>query len=226
MAALKKHPRRRAHCQANDSYLSSGHHYWKVSIPTLRTLAKEWLKQNKAIASAEFVAVLDSLYRGNSYEEKVLASILLANHRAGRKDVGLEQLDVWLDGLVGWAEIDALCQSTFTCDEILAAWREWKQFIRRLVRDENINKRRAALVFLTKPTHDCDDERLSSLAFAMVDAVKSEREILITKAVSWLLRSMVQHHAHAVADYVGRYRASLPAIAVRETSRKIATGRE
>jgi 3-methyladenine DNA glycosylase AlkD len=226
LAGLKAHQRRRAHSQANDSYLSSGHHYWDVSIPTLRTLAKEWLKQNKDIASTEFLAVLDSLYRGDSYEEKVLASILLANHRSGRRDVGPGQLDLWLDGLVGWAEIDALCHSTFICDEILAGWREWKRFIRKLVRDENINKRRAALVFLTKATSDSNDERLSALAFEMVDAVKSQREILITKAVSWLLRSMVRHHADAVADYLDENRASLPAIAVRETLRKIATGRK
>jgi 3-methyladenine DNA glycosylase AlkD len=226
LADLKTHRRHRVHSQANDSYLSSGHHYWDVSIPCLRMLAKEWLKQNKGIGNSEFLAIIDSLYGGKSYEEKVLASILLSNHRAGRKAVGPEQLDIWLDSLVGWAEVDAFCQSSFTADEMLADWRRWQRLIRKLARDRNINKRRAALVFLTTPTRHSNDERLSSLAFEMVDALKSHREIIITKAVSWLLRSMVQHHARAVADYIRENRSSLPTIAVRETVRKVETGRK
>ena len=31
-------------------------------------------------------------------------------------------------------------------------------------------------------------------AFEIIEALKAERDIIITKAVSWLLRSMVQHH--------------------------------
>jgi len=81
IVGLEKQRRNRAHSQANDSYLSSGHRYYDVSVPTLRTLAKAWLKTNGDIPDAEFLAVLDRLYRGKSYEEKVLASILLSYHR-------------------------------------------------------------------------------------------------------------------------------------------------
>jgi 3-methyladenine DNA glycosylase AlkD len=226
LASIKAHQRHRFHSQANDSYLSSGHHYWDVAIPTLRMIAKEWLKQNKGIDDTEFRMVLDALYSGNSYEEKVLASILLAYAHARRVAIGPKQLNAWLGCLVGWAEIDSLCASTFTADEMLADWRAWQRLIRGLAQNKNINKRRAALVFLTAATRRSDDERLAFLAFEMVDALKSHREIIITKAVSWLLRSMVEHHARAVADYVRENRRLLPAIAVRETSRKIATGRK
>ena len=226
LAGLEKHRRNHVHSHASDSYLSSGHHYYDVSVPIRRKLAKEWLKKNKSITVAEFLAVLESLYRGRSHEEKTLASILLEYHHTGRGAVGPRQLNRWLDYLVGWAEIDSLCQNTFTVDEILSNWREWERFIRTLSRDENINKRRAALVFQTTPVRNSDDKRLAALGFEMIDALKWEREIIITKAVSWLLRSMVQHHKRAVADYIKENRHSLPAIAVRETTRKIATGRK
>ncbi len=226
LAEIRKQQRRRAHTQANDSYLSSGHFYWDVSILTLRTIAKAWLKHNRGISQTEFLAVLDGLYRGRSYEEKITASMLLADHSAARASVGPKQLDAWLDGLVGWAEIDALCQNTFTADEMLEDWPEWKRFIGKLSRDKNINKRRAALVLLTTPVRRSNDERFSLLAFDLVEVQKSQREIIITKAVSWLLRSMVQHHKRAVSDYVKENRDSLPAIAVRETVRKIKTGRK
>jgi 3-methyladenine DNA glycosylase AlkD len=233
IAGLQKHRRNRAHSQANDSYLSSGHHYYDVSIPTLRTLAKAWLKENGGIPDAEFIAVLDGLYRGKSYEEKVLASILLSYHRTAPGTIGPKLLDDWLDHLVGWAEIDSLCvcwasdaRSNFTNDEILANWSTWARFIRTLSRDQNINKRRAALVFLTVPLRYSEDKRLAALGFEVIEKQKHERHIMITKAVSWLLRSIVRHHKRAVAAYVRENRHSLPAIAVRETTRKITTGRK
>jgi 3-methyladenine DNA glycosylase AlkD len=226
LARLEKHRRNRLHSQANDSYLSSGHHYYDVSIPVLRALAKTWLKESKGIADAEFLAVLEGLYRRRSYEGKILASILLSYHRDGRRTVGPKELNTWLDHLVGWAEIDSICQSTFAADEILARWREWERFIRMLSRDTNVNKRRAALVFLTTPVRKSDNKRLAGLAFEVIETLKPERDIIITKAVSWLLRSMVQHHQRAVAGYIKENRHSLPAIAVRETTRKIATGRK
>ena len=233
IAGLERHQRNRAHSQANDSYLSSGHRYYDVSIPTLRTLAKAWLKNNGGIPDAEFLAVLDALYRGKSYEEKVLASILLSYHRTGPGTIGPKLLDGWLDHLAGWAEIDSLCvgwasaaRRNFTRDEILADWSQWARFIRTLSRSKNINKRRAALVFLTVPLRYSDDKRLAALAFEAIEQLKSEREIIVTKAVSWLLRSMVVHHKREVADYIRAKRRSLPAVAVRETTRKIATGRK
>lgn len=58
----------------------------------------------------------------------------------------------------------------------------------------------------------------------MVERLKGERPILITKAVSWLLRSMALRHGTAVAAYLDANAASLPAIAVRETRTKLATG--
>ena len=233
IAGLEKHRRNRAHSQANDSYLSSGHRYYDVSVPTLRTLAKAWLKENGDIPDAEFRTVLDDLYRGKSYEEKVLASILLSYHRTGPGTIGPKLLDGWLDHLVGWAEIDSLCvcsssasRRNFTEDEMLDDWSEWVRFIRKLSRDKNINKRRAALVFLTVPARYSEDKRLAALGFEVIEKLKSERHIMITKAVSWLLRSMVRHHERAVAAYIRENRHSLPAIAVRETTRKITTGRK
>ena len=137
-----------------------------------------------------------------------------------------KQLRAWLDHLVGWAEIDSLC-TIFTAEEILANRREWERFIAAaLARNRNINKRRAALVFLTGPVRRSEDKRLAELGFRTIEVLKSERAIIISKAVSWLLRSMVTHHKRAVASYIKENHNSLPAIAVRKTRRKIATGRK
>lgn len=214
------------HSQANDSYLSSGHLYYDISVPVRRGMARAWLKSNKTIAPTEFVRVLDSLLRGKSHEEKTLATLLLEGSHSGRAEVGPRQLDKWLDHLVGWAEIDSLCQNVFTADEMLADWPAWNRFLRKLATHKNINRRRASLVFLTRPVHTSKDPRFARRAFRNIDSLKHEREIMITKAVSWLLRSLVTNHRKAVAEYVAHSRETLPAVAVRETLRKIKTGRK
>jgi 3-methyladenine DNA glycosylase AlkD len=133
-------------------------------------------------------------------------------------------VDGWLDGLSGWAEIDSLCASVFAADQVSESWPAWRSLIERLSLDPNINRRRAALVLLTTPTRTSDDPRFAELAFAVIDGLKGERAILITKAVSWLLRSMTGRHAGAVGEYLEANAAALPAIAVRETRTKLRTG--
>src|ERR1700734_992763 len=137
LAGLKEHRRNRVHSQANDSYVGSGHIYYDVSVPVRRTLAKHWLKENRGIEDAEFLAVVGSLFGGKSHEEKTLASILLSHHPSGRKAVGPKQLNAWLDELVGG--VGSECRwSNFTAVEVLANRREWERFIAALARDKNI----------------------------------------------------------------------------------------
>lgn len=62
------------------------------------------------------------------------------------------------------------------------------------------------------------------MMIANIERLKHEKEILITKAISWVLRSAVTHHEQAVKRYVLANKDTLPKIAVRETLVKIKTG--
>lgn len=173
LAEIKAKQRKQAAHQFSDSYLASGHAYYSVPVPERRAIARAWLRKNKDVAPKEFLALLDSLIEGRSHEEKTLATMLLALAEPLRAHVTLKTLDTWLDHLVGWAEIDSLCSNTFKPDEMLGKWKDWARFLRKLARDKNINKRRAALVFLTGPVRYSADERLSALAFETVERLKS-----------------------------------------------------
>jgi 3-methyladenine DNA glycosylase AlkD len=73
---------------------------------------------------------------------------------------------------------------------------------------------------------DSDDARLVDLAFESIDKFKGDREILVTKVVSWLLRDLIKHHHREVEAYLRENEADLPSVAVRETRRKLLTGRK
>ena len=209
-----------------EAYLKTRSAFLNVPVPERRRIARAWLKAHKAWPTHEVLALIDELVRGETHEEKTLGLLIAEGLGRGRRPFGPAEVDRWLDHLQGWAEVDSLCQSLFGPEDLLGDWPAWSGLIRRLARDANINKRRAALVLLTRPARTTADHQLRDLAFETIDALKLEREIIITKAVSWLLRSLAEHHPEDVRRYLEAEGPALPAIAVREARAKLATGRK
>ncbi len=200
-----------------------GHHDFVYSLGRKeeRRLVVDFLKAHPEISLPEFIALLDSLYQGQSVNEKELAGLLLEKKAAYRRKIAPPKLDQWLDHLVGWLEVDSLCQSNFGAKEMLANWPAWEKLIRQLNQSANINKRRASLVLLVKPNRQLKEEKLAGLALAMVDNLKNEKDRLITKAISWLLREMAKNQRGLVEAYLKENRRELPPLVIREVSRKL-----
>ena len=82
------------------------------------------------------------------------------------------------------------------------------------------------MVLLCSPLRQAKDERLLKMAFDNVSRLCGEKEILITKAISWVLRSAVKHHKAEVKKFVALNKDTLPKIAVRETTTVLKTGKK
>ncbi len=105
-------------------------------------------------------------------------------------------------------------------------WNKWKPLLIKFSKSKNINKRRASIVFFCSPLSKIENKEISQTALQIVDTLKAEREILITKAISWILRSMVRYNREMVEIYLKENAASLPKIALRETLVKLETGKK
>jgi 3-methyladenine DNA glycosylase AlkD len=196
-----------------------------MSVPVRRAVIRRWLALHRSADPAELLAVVGTmLTEGDTYEEQTAGGEVLRSRVDVRALVEPRRLEEWLEHQVGWAEVDSLCQSTFPAEQILARWADWEALIRRLSESDNINQRRSALVLLTGPVTHSGDPRLSDLAFAVIDRLAPERSILITRAVSWLMRCLVKTHREEVETYLERKGAELPSIAARETRTLLATG--
>ena len=216
-AKITKHP---------EGYSGSSHTSYNLITPKLRLIIKGWVTDNRQITLPEFITLLNSLNKGESHTEKSCVGMLVEYLPALRRQLDPKLLNTWLDNLVGWAEVDSLCQSNFTAKEMLENWGIWEKLIRSFSKDENISKRRAGLVLLTGPVGQSDDKRLADLAFENIDKLKFEKDILITKAISWLLRSLIRNHKDRVGKYLRQNLDTLPKIALRETQRKLLTGKK
>ena len=107
-----------------------------------------------------------------------------------------------------------------------AKWPAFKKTLRAFSKSKNISKRRASLVLLLKTFREGGSDKHVVFNLQTLDLLIDERDILITKAVSWSLRTMCKHHAGDVQMYLDSRSDRLPAIALRETKRKLATGRK
>jgi 3-methyladenine DNA glycosylase AlkD len=207
-----------------DGYLGNSNPRYAINAPRLRSIAKQWMMDHRDLSADNVASLLESLVKGESSTEKVMAGILLDNATAVQKRFDPTLFHQWLDHLTGWAEIDSVCTGRYCDSEIPANISAWKKILVKLSHSDNINKRRASLVFLCSPISHCDDPRLAGIAFKNIDTLKQEKEIIITRAISWLLRSMIKYHRKALAAYLKTNASTLPAIAVRETKVKLKTG--
>ena len=208
------------------AYLGTSKCLHGIGAPVARQNIRGWIERHRDLALPEYLDLLDSLYQGPSHNEIALAGMLLALLPRLRRQVEPRLLDRWLGAVEGWAETDSICQSIFTAQEMLARWDDWRALLTQLSRDANVHKRRASLVLLTRPVRESRDERLADLALAHIERLKGERDILISKALSWLLRDLIKNHRQRVEAYLEANEATLPRVAVRETRRKLLTGRK
>jgi len=221
----KKNPKQSGHFDVA-KYMGTKHFIYGLKSSQAREIAKKWARENKNISVRDFESFFNSLYQGESHDERTFGGKLLEYLPRLQKQINPSRIDKWLTGAQGWWEVDSLCQMCFGGNEMIERWGKWENIIKKLAKDKDVHKRRASLVLLTKPVRESDDTRLSNLAFENIDLLKQEKDILITKAVSWLLRSLIKYHREEVENYLNANGELLPKIAIRETRRKMLTGKK
>src|SRR6187549_2932274 len=202
LALIQKHAGKPTKHTDLDNYLGTIHPRYPIAVPLLRVIAKEWMREHIALSASDFTTLLTSLIKGESYTEKCMAGILLDYSTKEQRQFNPKLFDTWLNELEGWAEVDTLCTGKYTTTEILNQWESWQPLLQKFSTSKNICKRRASIVLLCSPLRVNNDKRLAECAMQNVEQLKSEKDILITKAISWVLRTMVKRHKKIVEIYL------------------------
>src|SRR5580658_5492007 len=141
------------------------------TVPDVRKAVKKWAGQNKGIAVKDFEELVTAFIQQPSALSKCMGGILLGYMPAQRGMLDPFVYEKWLEHASGWAEVDGICYGYFTADEILGNYKNWQRLITKLSQSDNINKRRGAIVLLTKPVKQSPDKRLGELAFLIIDTM-------------------------------------------------------
>jgi len=228
LRAIKAEAKINSSHQSHNPQKYEGHNdfVYPLNNLSMRKIAQKWIREHPRLSLKELINLLNSLYQGKSSNEKSMGGMLLGYLPKLRKQVPPQLIDEWLNHLRGWCQVDSLCQSNFSANDLLLNWPQWKNLLIKLSKDDNINKRRASLVLLVKPVRNSQDSRFIKIAFQNIDRLKTENNILITKAISWLLREMIKKHRDLVKEYLEKNLNQLPKVAIRETKNKLLTGRK
>lgn len=212
--------------QAKKDYVGTRKIYYEIKASVKEKIVRDWIKKHPKLSISEYTRLLGSLFKGRSHEEISVGGKLIKFLPKLRRQLNPDLLDKWLDNVESWSEVDSICQSKFSAEELLFNWNVWKKLIIKLSSGNNIHKKRASLVLLTMPVRESPSSRVSKLAFKIIDKLKGENHPLVTKAISWLLRDLIKNHRREVEKYLEENQDILPKIAVRETRRKLSTGRK
>lgn len=207
-----------------DNYLGNSHPRFPISNPELRSIASEFMRNHADLSAKELAELVTNLIHAKSGTEKMMGGILLDYSKLPQRKFNPDVFDDWLEYLEGWAEIDILCTGKYSRTEIPGQWNAWKPLLKRFSKSKMVGKRRASLVLMCSPLRYTHNAAMGRFAFENIIRLSGERDVLITKAVSWLLRSMIKLYRSEVEAFIGEQQASLPAIAVRETRIKLSTG--
>jgi len=207
-------------------YLGTKRKFLNVKSKNRDLILRQTAKSFEEMPEREIQRVLDEMFHSDIFELVNFGGKLLAKSQKARNLVTFELLEKWLAPTTGWAECDSICQSLFSEAEVSDMWKTWKKNILKFSRNENIQLRRASLVLQCRPSRSSVDPKLRRIAFETIGRLKGEKEVLITKAVSWLLRSLAVKNGPEVLQYLQANQESLPKIAYRETMKKIETGKK
>ncbi|MFA7253378.1 MAG: DNA alkylation repair protein [Patescibacteria group bacterium] len=227
IALLPKKKMARTEQEFVQRYLGSQKKYLGVATGDLVKIAKGVVKEEGSLEISELINLLDELFAADNFEEHAVGGkIFTLLKPETRARIPFVKLEIWIRNAKGWAEIDVICQSSYSGIEVLKNWNEWKKTIHKFSKDSNVSLRRASLVLQTRSAKEANDERIRQMAFETIEKLKSEKDILITKSVSWLLRSLTILDKEEVRNYLLQNETTLPRIAFRETIKKIETGKK
>lgn len=208
-------------------YLGTNKRYLGAKTKEMLQVAKDAAHEQDELGIDEIVTLLDRLFSADTFEEHAIGGKMFTLLRPEKRWlIPLSDLTRWLSNSHGWVEIDVICQSSFSGKEVVEHWDTWQPMIKKYRKSQNISLRRAALVLQTRSVREVNDIIMRRLAFDTVELLKHEKEGLITKAVSWLLRSLTFQNKEEVKRYLLSQESTLPRIAFRETMRKIETGKK
>jgi 3-methyladenine DNA glycosylase AlkD len=102
---------------------------------TLRLIVEDFASKHQGLTLDELLGLLDLLYKGKYDDEKQVGGKLLQHYHLHKKNIKPMRLNVWLDHLYGWSQVDSLCQSVFSAEDIAENWNEWKKVLINFSKD-------------------------------------------------------------------------------------------
>ena len=189
----------RARAEQERKYLKSELEHFGVTVPAIRTIAKQARKAHPELGERRALTQLvEALWAPPVHERRMLAIELLT---MGEKLLVAEDLKVierLLRDSQTWAFVDSLAVNV--AGPLVERAPALTRTLDRWARDPNFWIRRSAMLALLIPLRrgEGDFARFSGYADAMLE----EKEFFIRKAIGWILRETSKKQPEVVYDWL------------------------
>jgi 3-methyladenine DNA glycosylase AlkD len=192
-------------------------------VGDLRAVAAGWRRDHPRATPAEVAALADRLWQAGIREEQLTACFLLAGDGAALAATDPQRVGAWSALLDNWETTDQLGMNVLGP---LVAFDPAARLglLEAMAAGPHPWTRRLALVACTHLARAGDAARWWPRVAGLVLALAGDRRAALPKASSWVLRSWLGPCPAEVAAFVDANTGRLPALAVRETRTKLATG--
>jgi 3-methyladenine DNA glycosylase AlkD len=191
------------------------------NTPSVQAVRRKYSKILQQAEAQFILAVAHELLE--TYGYRSLPYELIEKHRAAFQSIGEAQLESLGKGIDSWWSVDSFARTLAG-----PAWLRGQvsdAVIHRWARSEDLWWRRAALVStvalnIRSKGGKGDVTRTLEVCQMLVD----DQEDMVVKAMSWALRELVVHDAHAVDAFLEEHEDRLAARVKREVRNKLRTG--
>ena len=201
-------------------YMKSSMPFMGVRVPVMRKTARAVFDRDPPSDADDWRATILALWHKAAYREERYAAVELALHRPYLRWLTMDSVPL-LDELIvdgaWWDYVDRIAPAglghvlSVEPDPMAATMRAW-------ARDENIWRRRAALLCQLGRKKDTDPV----LLYDCIGACMDHREFFVQKAMGWALRDYARTDPGEVRRYVAANGSALPTLARREAMKNLA----
>ena len=206
------------------AYLKSPQRFYGVDVPTLRKLARAWVKTNKKASMDEVAELAAQLWDSDWHEERSLAILLLEYRSTDLRLEHMPLIEKMIGEAVGWAHLDAI--ATTVVGALIDNDRATLAYLPRWTQSDNFWVRRAAVLAqnIQFRRGEGDFDLFTKLTTPMFTEGKSwskEERFFIRKAIGWSLRELVRARPDLVFDFVRQHQHEMSGLTFREATRKL-----
>ena len=197
--------------------------FYGARVGDLRATARRWLRGHRDAGPAQVAELADRLWHAGIREEQLVACFLLAGDPAALAATDPDRVRSWTALLDNWETTDQLGMNVLGPLVALDPARRF-ELLAAMAGDPHPWTRRLALVACTRLARTGGAAQWWPRVAELVLTLAPDREAALPKACSWVLRSWLEPCPGEVAAFVDTHQDRLPALAVRETRAKLATG--
>lgn len=196
-----------------------------VPVPAIRAVVRGQRKALRDLPPPAVIARSQALVDTNMMEARQVGYELIEHHAPTLDAITVPQLVQLADGMDNWTSVDVFC-----CSIAGRVWHRGRlkdSTIKKWARSKDRWWRRAALVStvplnLASRGGTGDPERTFSICKMLAD----DRDDMVAKALSWALRSVIEHAPGEVDAFLRAHDARITSRVRREVRKKLETGRK